>query len=145
MGFLDDLLKQSGGLGSLAQVVAQNPQVVSAAIALLNPKDPSVGGTGGLGGLVGAFSKAGLGQMMSQWISTGPNPPISPDQLSKVLGSDVLGQFAQKAGVPPGNAASLLASVLPGLVDHLTPNGQVPAANDLQSSLSGLLAHLSGR
>ncbi|HXB55508.1 MAG TPA: YidB family protein [Vicinamibacteria bacterium] len=145
MGFLDDVLKQSGGLGSLAQVVAQNPQVVSAAIALLNPKDPSVGGTGGLGGLVGAFSKAGLGQIMSQWISTGPNPPISPDQLSKVLSSDVLGQFAQKAGVAPANAASLLASVLPGLVDHLTPNGQVPAANDLQASLGGLLAHLSGR
>jgi len=145
MGFLDNLLKQSGGLGGLAQVVAQNPQIVSAAVALLNPKDPSVGGTGGLGGLVGAFSKAGLGQMMSQWISTGPNPPISPDQLSKVLGSDVLGQFAQKAGVPPGDAASLLASVLPGLVDHLTPNGQVPSATDLQSSLGGLLARLSGR
>ena|SRR5258708_17129651 len=145
MGFLDNLLKQSGGLGGLAQVVAQNPQIVSAAVALLNPKDPSVGGTGGLGGLVGAFSKAGLGQMMSQWIATGPNPPISPDQLSSVLGSDVLGQFAQKAGVAPGDAASLLASVLPGLVDHLTPNGQVPAANDLQNSLGGLLARLSGR
>ena len=145
MGFLDNLLKQSGGLGGLAQVVAQNPQIVSAAVALLNPKDPSVGGTGGLGGLVGAFSKAGLGQMMSQWISNGPNPPISPDQLSKVLGGDVLGQFAQKVGVAQGDAASLLASVLPGLVDHLTPNGQLPAANDLQNSLGGLLASLSRR
>jgi uncharacterized protein YidB (DUF937 family) len=145
MGFLDNLLKQSGGLGGLAQVVAQNPQIVSAAVALLNPKDPSVGGTGGLGGLVSAFSKAGLGQMMSQWISNGPNPPISPGQLSKVLGNDVLGQFAQKAGVAQGDAASLLASVLPGLVDHLTPNGQLPAANDLQNSLGGLLASLSRR
>jgi uncharacterized protein YidB (DUF937 family) len=52
---------------------------------------------------------------MSQWISTGPNPPISPDQLSKILGSDVLGQFAQRAGVAHGDAASILASVLPGL------------------------------
>jgi uncharacterized protein YidB (DUF937 family) len=83
--------------------------------------------------------------MMSQWISNGPNPPISPDQLSKVLGSDVLGQFAQKAGVAQGDAASLLASVPPGLVDHLTPNGQLPAANDLQNSLGGLLASLSRR
>jgi uncharacterized protein YidB (DUF937 family) len=140
MGLLDGLLKQGG---ALAQVISQNPQVVSAAISLLNPKDPSVGGSGGLGGLVGAFEKAGLGQVVSQWISTGPNPPVSADQISSVLGSDVLRQFAQKAGVGHGEAASVLASVLPGLVDHLTPNGQVPAANDLQGTLGSLLSGLT--
>ncbi len=145
MGLIDDLLKRSGGLGGLAQVAAQNPQLLSAAIALLNPKDPSVGGTGGLGGLVGAFEKAGLGQMVSQWISTGPNPPASPDQVASALGPDVLSQFAQKAGIGQGDAASALASVLPGLVDHLTPNGQVPATNDLQSTLGSLLSGLAGR
>lgn len=145
MGLIDDLLKRSGGLGGLAQVAAQNPQLISAAIALLNPKDPSVGGTGGLGGLVGAFEKAGLGQMVSQWISTGPNPPVSPSQVTSALGPDVLSQFAQKAGIGQGDAASALASVLPGLVDHLTPNGQVPATNDLQSTLGSLLSGLAGR
>jgi uncharacterized protein YidB (DUF937 family) len=74
-----------------------------------------------------------------------PQPPISPDQLSKILGSDVLGQFAQRAGVAHGDAASILVPVLPGLVDHLTPNAQMPAADDLQGSLGGLLASLSGR
>ena len=145
MGLLDGLLGQGGGLGNLAQMVARNPQVISAAIALLNPKDPSVGGTGGLGGLIGAFEQAGLGQVVSQWVSTGPNPPVAPDQVANALGPDVLSQFAQKAGIGQGDAASVLASVLPGLVDHLTPNGQVPAANDLQSTLGGLLSGLANR
>ncbi len=140
MGLLDNLMKGGGGL---AQVVAQNPQLVSAAISLLNPKDPSVGGTGGLGGVIGAFEKAGLGQMMSQWLATGPNPPVSAGQVTRALGADVLSQFARKAGIGQGDAASALASVLPGLIDHLTPTGQVPPATDLQSSLGGLLAGLT--
>lgn len=140
MGLLDNLMKGGGGL---AQVVAQNPQLVSAAISLLNPKDPSVGGTGGLGGVIGAFEKAGLGQMMSQWIATGPNPPVSAGQVTSALGADVLSQFARKAGIGQGDAASALASVLPGLIDHLTPSGQVPPANDLQNTLGSLLSGLT--
>jgi uncharacterized protein YidB (DUF937 family) len=146
MGLLDDLLgRGGGGLGSLAQLVAKNPQVLQAAIALLNSKDPSVGGTGGLGGLIGALEKGGLGPMVSQWISTGPNPPVAPDQVANALGPDILGQFAQRAGIGHGDAASVLASVLPGLIDHLTPNGQVPADNALQDTLGGLLSSLGGR
>lgn len=139
MGLLDRLFGNKGGLGD------ELGQVVSAAIALLNPKDPSVGGGGGLADVIGAFQKAGLGAMVSQWISTGPNPPVSADQVSSALGPDVLGQFARKAGVGHGEAASVLASVLPTLVDRLTPQGQVPAANDLQGALGGLLSSLSAR
>ncbi len=148
MGLLD-ILKQLGGgtqpgqvgaLGALTELIAKNPQIVSAAIAMLNPKDTSVGGGGGLADVIGAFNKSGLGDVMSKWISTGPNPPISGDQLSQVLGKDVIGQIAQKAGLGNAEAGSALAAVLPGLIDHLTPNGQVPDAGSLQSALGGLLA-----
>ena len=149
MGLLDILKQlggggggQAGGLGALAQMIAQNPQIVSAAISMLNPKDTSVGGGGGLADVIGAFNKSGLGNVMSQWISTGPNPPISGDQLTQVLGSDVISQVAQKAGLGHADASSALAAVLPGLIDHLTPNGQVPDAGSLQSALGGLLSSL---
>ncbi len=144
MGLLDDVLGQGGGLGNLGQL-ARNPQVIQAALSLLDPKDPSVGGTGGLGGVVGAFERAGLGHRVSQWVSKGPNPPASPQDVSKALGPDVLAQFAQKAGLGQGEAAPALASVLPGLVDHLTPNGQLPPGNQLQDALSGLLSRLGTR
>ena len=142
MGLLDNLLKGSGGLAGIADVVAKNPQLVAAAVSLLSTKDASVGGTGGLGGLIGAFQKSGLGDVMSQWISTGPNPPISADQLTKVLGSDVIGQIAQKAGLGHAEAGSALAAVLPTLIDHLTPNGKVPDTNALEGTLGSLLSSL---
>ncbi len=140
MGFLDDMVKQAGGLGGLSKLAGENPQAVAAIISLLSSRDTSVGGSGGLGGLVGMFQKKGLGDMVSSWISTGPNPPISAQQVSDVLGSDIVGQFASKAGVPQGQAGGLLASLLPVVVDQLTPKGTLPETNDLESALGGLLA-----
>jgi uncharacterized protein YidB (DUF937 family) len=139
MPLLNDLMKQAGGIARLA---AQNPQAVAAVVSLLSTRDTSVGGTGGLGGLVQAFEKKGLGDMVAGWISTGPNPPVTAGQVSEVLGADVLKQFAAKAGVPQGDAGNLLASLLPSVVDHLTPQGTVPQANALESALGGLLSGL---
>ncbi len=139
MGILDGLMQQAGGLASLA---AKNPQAVSAVLSLLSTRDASVGGTGGLAGVVDAFTKKGLGDVVSSWIATGPNPPVTANQVTDALGSDVLKQFATKAGVPQGEAGSLLASLLPTVIDHLTPNGQAPQASTLESTLGSLLAGL---
>ncbi len=134
MSFLNDLTKQAGGLAGLA---AKNPQAMAAVVSLLNSRDSSVGETGGLGGLVGAFQK---GDMVTSWISTGPNPAVSATQLESVLGGEVLKQFAAKAGVPHAEAGGLLASLLPAVIDHLTPQGQLPESNALESALGGLLS-----
>jgi len=149
MGFLDGLVKQAmggqgdaSGLGSVAALVSSNPQILAALSSLLSTRDASVGGTGGLGALIGAFQNNGLGNLMSSWISTGPNPPVSAAQVTDVLGQDTVGQFASKAGVPVSDAGSLLATLLPAAIDHLTPGGSVPDANTLESSLSSLLSGL---
>ncbi len=140
MGILDDLLgKDAGGLAGMAM---KNPQIIAAIVSLLSSKDASVGGTGGLGGLVQAFQGKGMGDMVSSWISTGPNSPINASQITDVLGHDTLSQFAAKAGVPHGEAGGLLASLLPAVIDQLTPQGQMPASNDLESSLGSLLSSL---
>ena len=148
MGILDGLLKHLGGgqgigdLGGLMDVVKKNPQIVGAVAALLSTRDTSVGGAGGLGGLIKSFQGKGMGDMMSSWISTGPNPPATADQMASVLGPDTLSQFAAKAGVPHGEAGGLLASLLPAVIDQLTPQGRVPESNDLESALGGLLSGL---
>lgn len=140
MGMLDDLLGKQ--LGGLAESAMRNPQVLSAIVSLLSTKDASVGGTGGLAGLVQAFQGKGMGDMMSSWVSTGPNPPATADQMASVLGPDILSQFAAKAGVPQGEAGGLLAGLLPAVIDQLTPHGRVPESNDLESALGGLLSGL---
>jgi uncharacterized protein YidB (DUF937 family) len=83
-----------------------------------------------------------MGDMITSWISTGPNPPITSSQITDVLGSTVLKQFAQKAGVPHNEAGGWLASLLPAVIDQLTPDGDVPEANSLESTLGGLLGQL---
>jgi len=148
MGLLDGLLKQAlgggqgvGSLGGLLEMVAKNPQLVAAVAGLLSSRDSSIGG-GGLGGLVDAFEQKGLGDMISSWISTGPNPPITATQLTDVLGGDTMEQFARKAGVPAAEAGSILAAILPTAIDKLTPDGKLPDAESLERTLSLLLAKL---
>ena len=159
MGLLDEILKQAGGgpgqasgiggqaggLGAIADLVMKNPQIVSAALSMLNPKDPSVGGGGGLGDIIGSLTRGGLGDVASSWVGTGANRPVDPGALANALGPDVLGQFARKAGIGAGDAGSVLASLLPGLVNQLTPQGQVPQGTALDGMLGSLLGQLGGR
>jgi uncharacterized protein YidB (DUF937 family) len=102
------------------------------------------GSQGGLGGLVSKFEQAGMGDVIGSWIGTGQNAPISGGQLQDVLGSDVVSGIAQKLGVNSSTLLPMLATLLPALIDHLTPKGQVPAEglgnhDDLLSSLSAML------
>jgi len=147
MSIFDDVTKQLGGigggqLGGLAELVMKNPQAVAAVAALLSSRDSSVGGTGGLGGLVQAFQGKGMGSMIASWIASGPNPPISASQITDVVGPDTIKQFGAKAGVPQGEAGGLLASLLPSVIDQLTPQGSMPDTNTLESALGGLLKGL---
>ena len=93
----------------------------------------------GLAGLVQQFAGAGLGAQASSWVSTGPNMPISGDQVHQALGADQIAALAQKSGLPASQLTDLLAQVLPQVVNHVTPDGQVPHGASLESALGGLL------
>ena len=128
---LGNMGQQGGAAGALASVAGS---------LLANDGDQ-----GGLGGLVGKFEQAGLGNVVSSWIGSGQNLPISADQLQSVLGSDAVSGIAAKLGINPADAMGQLSTMLPGLVDKLTPNGAAPAGGlgnmgDLAGMLSGLLA-----
>jgi uncharacterized protein YidB (DUF937 family) len=138
MGLMEELT----GPGGIATWIKNNPQAVAAACSMLSQRAGTVGGTGGLGGLVASFEKGGLGDVMASWVGTGANKPVTPGQLSDVLGSDVLKQFGQAAGLSHTEAGSALSALLPVLVNGLTPKGQVPQSSSLESTLGGLLKSL---
>ncbi|MGH8800994.1 MAG: YidB family protein, partial [Casimicrobiaceae bacterium] len=52
--------------------------------------------------------------------------PIDSGALSKVFGSEAIGQIAQQLGLSHDQAAGQLAGALPQVIDKLTPQGQVP-------------------
>jgi uncharacterized protein YidB (DUF937 family) len=109
----------------------------------------AMGGTEGLMGLVAKFKQAGLGQIVESWIASGPNLPISAEQLKSVLGAPAAEGMAQQAGVPVGTLLGSLAQTLPMIVDQLTPGGQLPTdgklAPDALKNLTGMLGQLGPR
>jgi uncharacterized protein YidB (DUF937 family) len=81
---------------------------------------------GGVQGIVNEFEKNGLGATVRSWVGTGPNDPVSPTDVHRVLGSDLLQQLSAKSGLPVQELAEKLAQVLPQAVDRLTPDGTIP-------------------
>ncbi|KVG06947.1 hypothetical protein WJ24_22740 [Burkholderia vietnamiensis] len=100
---------------------------------------------GGLNGLIEKFKAGGAGEVIGSWVGTGENQPISADTLQNVLGSDVVGSLASKVGIDPSQASSILAQVLPHVVNGATPNGEVPAGGQIDTSnVLGTLTQLAG-
>jgi uncharacterized protein YidB (DUF937 family) len=148
MGLLDSVLgqvlggaqpqqPQGGGLGGLDGLGGGLAGALGGLLA-------NNGEVGGIGGLVSRFEQAGMGDVIGSWIGTGENQPVSGGQLQDALGSDVISALAQKLGINAATLLPMLATLLPMLVDRLTPKGQVPAdglgnQDELLSSLSGLL------
>ena len=116
----------AGGAGGL------NPQLLITLVSSL------LNNAGGLQGLLAKLQSAGLGEAAQSWVGTGANQPVDPDRLGQALGPDLMGMIAAQLGGNPGQASTTLADLLPGLIDQLTPQGQVPADNGL-GALGGLL------
>jgi len=97
---------------------------------------------GGLQGLMQNFHEKGLAAVATSWVSSGQNMPISADQIHQVLGSDQVKALAAKCGISPDLAGGAIAQLLPGIVDKLTPNGQVPEHSNVMEMVGGLLQNL---
>jgi uncharacterized protein YidB (DUF937 family) len=120
MGLMDQLGQAVGG--AMGGQTAQNP-LLQALTSLLGQNSSA----GGLAGIVQAFQKNGLGDIVNSWVGTGKNLPVTPDQIKQGLGSDLLSQLAGKAGVSPDAASAQLSSLLPDVIDKVTPNGKIEA------------------
>ena len=81
---------------------------------------------GGLSGLVQQFESSGLKDTVASWVSTGPNHPITGEQIQQVLGNQKLQELAAQHGLNLQDISSHVAQFLPQLVDKLTPNGAIP-------------------
>jgi uncharacterized protein YidB (DUF937 family) len=122
MGLFDEVMAATGMGGA-----AQDPQhagALAAVMAYVN--SPQVGGVSGLQKM---FQEKGLGGIMSSWTGSGQNLPVSADQLQSVLHSQALQEVAQKAGIDPSHLTSMMATLLPHVVDKMTPSGQATDAD----------------
>lgn len=103
---------------------------------------------GGVGGLVAMLQQGGLGAVANSWVGNGANQTVDPQQLGQALAGTAAGEHvqatAQQLGVAPETVLGELARHLPAVVNHLTPDGQVPTGGGSGFSL-GDLAGLAGK
>jgi uncharacterized protein YidB (DUF937 family) len=91
---------------------------------------------GGIGGLIAKFQQNGLGHIAQSWIGKSQPLPVEPEQLRSTLGNDFVNQTAESSGLPPNMMLQQLSQHLPGVVNKLTPDGQVPTGQISEEQLS---------
>lgn len=125
-----------GGLGALI------PTLLPAVIGMLGHSGSS--GQTGMHQLVDTMQANGLGQVAQSWVGAGSNQSITADQVQQVLTPEQVAELSAKSGLPADQVHAGVAAILPELVNHLTPNGAVPEAGQVQGAtdqLAKLLGH----
>jgi uncharacterized protein YidB (DUF937 family) len=102
-GMLGDFVAEHGGTEAILQQALQQ--------------------AGGVEGIVGKLRQAGYGDEVQSWLGAGPNQPITADGVARAIGHGQLGLMASRFGLQPDQLSGLLAKVLPGLIDRLSPDG----------------------
>lgn len=130
MGLFDEFAKQ---VAKAAQAFAENtnPELASGILEMLQQR-------GGLDGLARRFQEQGLGDIIASWVSTGPNRPITPDDLAKILDPEQLAELSRRAGIAVSRLPEALAGLMPAIVDRLTPDGEMPDPYRILRMMAGL-------
>lgn len=118
MGLFDEFAQQiAGAVQALTE--GNTPRLARGLLDMLQER-------GGLDGLVRTFREQHLEELIASWISTGPNRPITTEQLARVLDPEQLGELSRRAGIAMTRLPEALAALLPAMVDRLTPDGEIP-------------------
>ncbi len=125
---------QAGGLGGLGSVLGG---LLGGVLGGTTAGQAGSGGGlgGGLGGLLEQLTQAGHADKVDSWVGSGSNASIEPDQLGNAIGKNTISDIARQTGVSEQDLLAELSAALPGIVDKLTANGQVP---DMQQLLKML-------
>ncbi len=132
MGLFDDIIgNMLGGAGGEQANLGGIMEVLSGLDA------------GGVNGLLQSFQQKGLGDIVSSWVGTGQNLPISAEQIKEGLGSDLLASLAEKSGLPAEELSSQIAGYLPDFINTITPDGTVPEGGLLELGMKYVMGQLS--
>ena len=81
-----------------------------------------------------ASSKAAKAKLRISWIGTGPNKEVTPSQLERAIGPEVLDTLSKQTGLSRDELLARLSRELPGAVDKYTPQGRLPTEAEFSRS-----------
>jgi uncharacterized protein YidB (DUF937 family) len=125
-GALGGALSGSGGLGDILKGPLGGILGGAAAGSVIS---------GGLGDLLKQLQQNGHGETANSWVSPGPNKEIAPGDLANALGADQINGLMSQTGLSRDDLLSGLSQQLPGVINHLTPDGRLPTDSEVSDRL----------
>ena len=119
-------LGAGGGLGG-------NPM-----LRMLLPLVASMLMNGGLQKILSRLQAQGKGAQANSWVGKGSNEPVGADDVRQAMDREDLDRIAQQLGISEDEAAEAVAHVLPDVVDQATPDGDLPADDELDQKFGRL-------
>lgn len=97
---------------------------------------------GGIGNVLSSLSNSGLAAQAQSWIGSGENHPVDSQAIGQIFSQDQIAAVAAKVGVSPEEVQNGLATVLPHVINQLTPNGDTANAGDANNEIGAVLGKL---
>ena len=100
------------------------------------------------GGLQGALAKlqgAGLGNQVQSWVDPSQgNSNVDLQQIQSLFNGQEIEQVAQQAQVPTIEVYGAISTVLPQIIDSLTPQGDATDHGEANSDIQNVMNMVSG-
>lgn len=100
------------------------------------------------GGLQGALAKlqgAGLGGQVQSWVDPSQgNGVVNVEQIQSLFGGQQVEQVAQQANVPTNEVYGAISTVLPQIIDSLTPQGDATDHTEANGDIQNVMNLVSG-
>ena len=141
-GILGSVLGQFGGQ-SQGSNVGGGSQLLIAVLPLVLAW---VQKQGGLQGALDSLKGQGLTSQVEDWVSTGAgdNAAVDPQQIQNLFSDAEIEQVAQQAQAPKQDVLSAISTVLPQIIDSLTPQGEQTSSTEANSDIANVMNLVSG-
>ncbi len=85
---------------------------------------------------VSGLGENGLGAIVGSWLGNGENTSISMEQITELLGSEKVSEFASSLGLSEESAQNALSEVIPKVVDTAT-SGEGGIMDEMLAQVGG--------
>lgn len=143
-GILGSVLGQLGGQQQRSAAGASGAQ--SLLIAVLPLVLAWIQKQGGLQGALDKLKGQGLTSQVEDWVSTGPgeNVHVGAEQVQSLFDDADVEQVAQQTQAPKQDIYSAISTVLPQIIDSLTPQGEQTSKQEANDDIQQVMNLVSG-
>ncbi|MEN3978161.1 YidB family protein [Acinetobacter sp. CWB-B33] len=146
-GILGSVLGQLGGTGQQSQnTSAGGANASSLFIAVLPLVLAWIQKQGGLQGALDTLRGQGFSSQVDDWVSTAPgdNAAVQPQQLQRLFDDAEIAKIAQETQAPKQDIYNAISSVLPQIIDSLTPQGEQTSKTEANADIQQVMSLVSG-